>query len=511
MITMRFQCRLLSDVVLNQKSNTEGENKTLDFIPGNVFLGIVASHYADFGNDKAMRVFHSGSVRFGDAHPIAENSASHRTLRVPASLYYPKLKQPSDICYVHHLYDRSKDPEKQQLKQCRNGFYDFSTQEARMASVEKAFAIKSAYDRDKRRSKDEMMYGYESLRKGMTFLFEIEVDDALADLANDIKAYVLGKHRVGRSRTAQYGLVEITEQTYTDIPSTDKTVTIKGDTYVTVYADSRLIFLDENGEPTFRPTPQQLGLSAEDEIKWDYCQLRTFQYAPWNGIRSTRDTDRCGIEKGSVFVVKVKDKPNGLHSHYVGSYKNEGFGKVIYNPHFLASNGANGEATYRLSSPTTAQDETTSEKPLQGTSLLNYLASVKRKDEADRFIYEAVNRFVHDNASRFRGERFASQWGAIRTYAMQCKTYQEIERELFSRTKTVLRGKDNERREEPDAYLTHGIAKEQWNKQKRKEVLKQFVEDVHSKENKHGDIVCRALINLSAEMAKKCRKEESNG
>lgn len=511
MITMQFQCKLLSDVVLNQKSNTEGENKTLDFIPGNVFLGIVASHYADFGNDKALQVFHSGSVRFGDAHPIAEHCVSHRTLRVPASLYYPKLKEPGDICYVHHLYNRNMDPEKQQLKQCRNGFYDFCERKASVAVVEKSFAIKSAYDRDKRRSEDEKMYGYESLRKGMTFLFEIEVDDALYDLAKDIKTYVLGRHRVGRSRTAQYGLVEITEQAYTDIPSTNNTVAIKGETYVTIYADSRLIFLDENGEPTFRPTAQQLGLTSEDEIRWEYSQIRTFQYAPWNGIRSSRDTDRCGIEKGSVFVVKVREQPQNLHSQYVGSYKNEGFGKVIYNPDFLATDGANGEAAYSLGSPSATQDNTTLPEPLQGTPLLNYLASVKRKDEADRFIYEEVNRFVRENTSQFRGERFASQWGSIRTYAMQCKTYEEIEKELFSRTKTVLRGKERRLEEEPDAYLTHGVAKEQWSKQRRKEVLKQFVEDIHAKENTHGDITCRALINLPAEMAKKCRKEESNG
>lgn len=509
MKTMKFQCKLLSDVILNQKSNTEGENKTLDFIPGNVFLGIVASHYTEFGYDKALQVFHSGKVRFGDAHPSTENNANHRTLHVPASIYYPKLKQPGDICYIHHLYDRNKDSRKQQLKQCRNGFYDFCLQKSPMAIVEKNFAIKSAYDRNKRRSEDEKMYGYESLHKGTNFLFEIEVEDSLSLIQEDIKRYIIGKHHAGRSRTAQYGLVEITEQAYSDIPSTNKPVIIKGEAYVTVYADSRLIFLDKNGEPTFRPTAYQLGLTKEDEIKWEYCQVRTFQYAPWNGIRSTRDADRCGIEKGSVFVVKVKEQPEELHSQYIGSYKNEGFGKVIYNPDFLSAQGDNGEAAYSLGCSSTEDKYTEPAEPLQGTPLLNYIASVKRKDEADNYIYKVVNSFVRDNASLFRGDRFASQWGSIRTYAMQCKTYQEIEKELFSRTKTVLRGKNNERREEPDAYLTHGVAKEQWNKRGRKHILKEFVEDIHSKENTYGDITCRALINLSSEMAKKCR--ESNG
>lgn len=42
MNVLRFKCTLLSDVILNQKSATEGTNVTLDFIPGNCFLGIVA-------------------------------------------------------------------------------------------------------------------------------------------------------------------------------------------------------------------------------------------------------------------------------------------------------------------------------------------------------------------------------------------------------------------------------------------------------------------------------------
>lgn len=39
---MKFKVTLSTDVVLNVKSATDGNNQTLDFIPGNNFLGIVA-------------------------------------------------------------------------------------------------------------------------------------------------------------------------------------------------------------------------------------------------------------------------------------------------------------------------------------------------------------------------------------------------------------------------------------------------------------------------------------
>ena len=43
--TIKFKCTLESDLVLSQTSSSEGNQKTLDFIPGNNFLGIVAARY----------------------------------------------------------------------------------------------------------------------------------------------------------------------------------------------------------------------------------------------------------------------------------------------------------------------------------------------------------------------------------------------------------------------------------------------------------------------------------
>lgn len=212
---LKFKCELLSDVVLNQKAATEGNNSTLDFIPGSTFLGIVAAHYGELDNQVAWKIFHSGKVRFGDAHPAAADEM--RTLRIPASLYYPKMKSIAEACYVHHIYyyyreqDKENGGRPQQLKQCRNGFYAFG-EDNKVSSVilNKSFALKSAYDRDKRRSEDEKMFGYESLSKGATFFFDVELDED--DLAEVIEKYLCGERYIGRSRTAQYGRVEISKK-----------------------------------------------------------------------------------------------------------------------------------------------------------------------------------------------------------------------------------------------------------------------------------------------------------
>lgn len=501
MKTLHFKCTLQSDVILNQKAASEGANNTLDFIPGSNFLGIVAAKYAEFG-DNAMEVFHSGKVRFGDAHPVCNGHTNIRTLRVPASMYHPKLKKASEVCYIHHEYDRKKDHngdggQPQQLKQCRQGFYAFENSAGFKAETATNFALKSAYDREARRSKDSQMFGYEALNKGAGFLFSVEVDTD--ELANKIREALVGKRNIGRSRTAQYGLVEIKEYDFKEAQSSSK----NADGKVTVYADGRLIFLDDNGEPTFRPTASDFGLDS-GEIDWKRSQIRTFQYAPWNGKRKTRDADRCGIEKGSVFIV-TGCKPQDIKSRYVGAYRNEGFGRIIFNPEFLdtAKDAKNGEAKFSLNE---SEKETTKSKELtripadkiNNSPLLNYINRAIRAKGEDEYIRKKVNDFVDKNKEKFTtGESFASQWGAIRTIAMQYKDDKVINDKLFAQAED----KKN------CGYLVHGVAKDKWSKGSRKELLEKFIEDVN-KSDKYGDITAKALINLASEMAKICRNKK---
>jgi hypothetical protein len=97
--------------------------------------------------------------------------------------------------------------------------------------------------------------------------------------------------------------------------------------------------------PTFQPTIKDFGLDA-GTINWKKSQIRTFQYAPWNFKRQASDADRCGIEKGSVIAI---EQMQGALKPYVGSYQNEGFGKIIVNPDFLETDPqTNGESKFKF-------------------------------------------------------------------------------------------------------------------------------------------------------------------
>lgn len=516
MKTIQFRCKLLSDVILNVKAATEGNQNTLDFIPGNNFLGIVATDYDSFNDQQRLDLFHNGTVRYGDAHPVNKGSVT-RSLRVPASMYYPKLQSIEEKCYIHHAYSRSQDHDgeggmPQQLKQSREGFWEFLANEGDSVKTPKTFAIKSAYDRFQRRAKDSQMFGYESLRKGAEFLFEVETDrDEYAQL---ITEHLVGIHHIGRSRTAQYGLVEIAVDQFSQPGSTDHFFMRDGIKHVVVYADSRLVFFDENGELTFQPTARDLGL--EGKIVYNLSQIRTFQYAPWNYKRQTRDADRCGIEKGSVLVVEMPDgyKMNDVAPRYVGSLNNEGFGRVIYNPAFLdADMNKNGLSAITMKKTLDSDTEVkrTKRSSLTGSPLLVFLAQKQKKAEAISVIYKEVNQFVAEHQQKFHGNQFASQWGAIRSLATTSSGYEDLKKRLFSNILNVPRipSPDDPSTfvERDRAYLAHGVAAERWKKTKRKECFEEFVNHIFTDyHDKYGDITVQAVINLASEMAKICKQ-----
>lgn len=478
MVRMKFICTLLSDIILNQNAGSKEKQSTLDFIPGNVFLGIAAGKlYDSLGAEKSLAAFHSGNVRFGDAHPLYEGK---RSLRVPAALYYKKGESlTGDGAYVMYKWNPEDGV---QPKQCRNGFYAFSSNEGCMEiKTKKHIAIKSAYDRNERRSKDEAMYAYESIGKGMRFAFDVECDDD--NLSGIIKEALVGRRYVGHSRTAQYGLVYVQETDFSEDGSL-----VPYESFATVYADGRLIFMDSCGNLTFQPTAQDLGFGTEAQIDWKRSQVRTFQYAPWNAKRQVPDTDRYGIEKGSVFVVNLNGGTSPSRSAYVGYYNNEGFGKVIYNPEFLKADDAGKSMLSFVEDNAKEKQIAKEERTDIYESALNQplMQRLERINANKCNIYDIVNKFVFENAKIFKrnNERFASQWRYIRDLAERANDIKAFNDELT-------------------AYLEKGVASEKW--QFKKKGLCDLVKSLESEKDEKAVYWREIMINLSAEMAKKCK------
>ena len=486
---IKFTCTLLSDIILSGASATEGRHHTLDFIPGSNMLGVVARALYHGEDEKSWLLFHSGKVRFGDAHPA---QGGVRGLHVPAAYYYPKLDREQGGIYVHHRIEDAEALRPLQLKQCRSGFFAFDDHTATAIHTLKDFVLKTAYDASRRgargvRDRDakaSALFGYECMGKGSTYCFEVELDDEASAFRQDIIGALCGDRHIGRSRSAQFGWVRIAQEDYVDYGEANPVTAGAGS--VTVYAEGRLLFMDAKGLPTFQPTPRDLGIDDPDAVvEWDKCLVRTFQYAPWNFCRQAYDNDRCGIEKGSVFVVRTS-KASAARTAYVGVCRNEGFGKVIYNPGFLQTPaGSNGKAQMEFLEPAGATKAGRPEIALsaEDTVLFEVLSERQGRNEQERMVYEHVDRFVKEHGHRFAGDSFASQWGCIRGIAMSSKPENLAEN--------------------INTYLSHGVAEEKWTKRQRRRCLDKFMMCPELQ-----PVLQDAVINLASQMGKESNKNK---
>ena len=204
----QFKCFLKSDIILKSLSATENNNETLDYIPGAKFLGIVAAQlYCMDQKEKTLRLFHSDSVRFGDAHPFIDGEYS---FKIPYAWF---LEKGANVAQgVELMLHNSKEitasyrMKGSQLKQVRKGYLAPDVQ--KVVELETTYSIKSSYDASKRKSKDAQMFGYNALQKGSVWSFSVQ-----CELEEDIKG---GREEISRLRYLDFvkGRVERNEESF---------------------------------------------------------------------------------------------------------------------------------------------------------------------------------------------------------------------------------------------------------------------------------------------------------
>jgi hypothetical protein len=380
-----FKITLLSDIVLQATSNTEGKIVPLDFIPGSAILGIVAKNYNSFS--QPFDVFHSGKIRFSIALPFIENQIFYK---MPYSLFYEKTGD-KNRCLNYHLsdiYSFFKQP-----KQKREGFIN---KENKTFSFNFNYTQKSAYDREKRRSKTNSMFGYTSLPENSEFIFHISYDKSLENEYKKIETYLINNlHRIGKSKSAEYGLVKIEKIDFKESVEEEFNQDI-------LYCKSRIALFDANGFATFDLKYLCDGI----EIDYEKTQIKTSTYTPFNSARKTKDYTRAVIEPGSVIKLKNKltPKQKEIIKKGIGAYLSEGFGEILINPSFLIKK--------EITLTEIKKDKKHSQKPVT-SHLGKFLLQIKQKEDKNLETIKKAKEFVKENKNNFK-EITSSQWGSIR-------------------------------------------------------------------------------------------------
>ncbi|MDY0388268.1 MAG: hypothetical protein RBT65_14345 [Methanolobus sp.] len=485
MIRYRFKCTLLSDIVINEKAGTDGPQSSLDYIPGSNFMGIVANKmYKDAKDERdqlmCYKMFHSGDLVFSDAH-ISMNG--DRFLRRPASWATLKNGSDADIILHHNLSkeDHIKNfKEGRQYKQTRTGY--FSPLNKQFTQINKQFTLKSAYDAEKRRAKDSSLFGYESIPQGVDMIFYVESENK--DYLERAKEILIGEKRVGRSKSAQYGLVEISflgedaDVQFFD----DRDKRELAGNQIIVYAESDICIINQYGSSVLAPNiGSYLNLNNDWNVCWEKSQVLTRSYAPWNGKRFTRDADRIVISKGSVFVLDNQSN-SGLSKsveknlfYRIGEFKSEGLGGVLINPDFLMEEDLSHK---KLESITLHESQLNIQRFESNDdyddNVFKFLKRINEQEEQEALIYSACKKFRDKEKEKYRSGITNSQWGGVRDIAKRSSDKEELMKYLFI-------GKDS--------YLMHGVNAEKWKEKSRRDILKDAIENNFKGYLSHGSSI----------------------
>ncbi len=333
-----FKVTLLEDVIISQRAATEGGHGSLDYLSGATLSGAMAARLYAQLKEEAYTVFHSGKVRFGNALPLSQDGQ----LTYPTPLCWYKKKHESRSSkmevrnYQHAKYSKTIVPE-----QIRGGYvsFNYSDEQNRFTKVAQQIRLKTAIDADKGVASDSQLFAYNSLPEGQQFVFYLEAD-VEQNLFDVLVSHLLGEMKLGRSRSAEYGAVNIEIFVGEDerrLPETEsKEVTLW------LLADAAL--QDQNGQTVLCPTAESVGLPAHFKLDLAKTFVRSRRYAPFNAFRRRRELEREVLIMGSVLHFSSDQECqalNKLQEQGIGLYRQIGLGRVWVNPPLLADKTPN--------------------------------------------------------------------------------------------------------------------------------------------------------------------------
>jgi hypothetical protein len=338
LLQQSFRIILQQDVIFNAMSATLGGQQGLDYLPGSVFLGAVASRiYSELNTNEAWQVFHSGLVRFHDALPL--DAQQQPAWPVPLNWHYYKgdelcsSKSKLDVKQIFDPAFQKHAAESRQPKQIRKGYV---SQSGTWVQPKLSLRMKTAIDAQKGTAAESQLFGYQSVDAGQTYLFTLEAEPEAAELFDKVVRLLSGSLRLGRSRSAQYGRVLSEPVAKTDPLPTQlqpQTQTL------TLWLLSDLALLDDSGQATLQPKASYLGLP--DTALWDEQQsyIRTRRYSPFNAYRQAYEQERQVISRGSVLRYKLNQPLTDSQLaalRTVGLHTGSGLGRMAVNPTLLS-------------------------------------------------------------------------------------------------------------------------------------------------------------------------------
>ena len=503
-----FKVELLDDVVLSQRTATVGDHKSLDYIPGSVFLGIAASKlYSKESKDEAWSLFHTSQIRFYNAYPMISGK---RTIPMPLSFHSEKVpRDGKEHEILNFVYSDAKE-NGVQYKQNRNGYVFFDDGKISVTMPSKTSRMRTAIDAETGTAEKAQLYCYESLDAGQIFIGKIEWDDsingavsAVADLFEKEQTF-----HIGRSKTASYGRVKISKVDAPKINSKSKEL---NDLSFSILAVSDLCLRNPvTGTPELSLFPDFLGLDSEWRLDGTRSFARPSYLYQYNAYRKEIEVQKTLISKGSVFTfqsdkeITATEKDNILKAikQGIGDARGQGFGEIAL---------FNVEKVFQ-------KDEINDDNAIESQSLskeeqswLEWVKPVFISTDVREKVETAVKEFVKICKSIKKFHSFDddfifwpgnNQWGRILETARECNSKNDLYKLLFEGDTPIIKPiKETQTERNQDTKISNPDSEWNYEASGDGKTLREWLMDFVDKNNMSDKDIKIAL----QELVKRCK------
>ena len=418
-----FKVELKDEVTAGAGTAIQGALSGLDYLPGNLFLGVAATAIyrgGDRSESETMALFHSGRVRFSNGWPLSV--AGTPGLPVPRCWATSKREDFYDrktrLLYEGKVANQVKPVvDNRPVKSLRKGYID---RYGHYIKPKLRSRLKTAIDPETGRAAEAQLFGYDSLDRGQCFSFFVELDDDLEGYANLLRETLLGEQRLGRSRSAEYGRV--------DVQNLDKVELLPAPTdmqrkEIQVWLLSDMAVEDEWGMPAELPRPEDLGLESATFVP-ERSFITTRRAAPYNGHYQAHEQERLLLTQGSVLTWRLEDAikvPEGLA--WGGLFRQCGYGLFCVNSPLLDFDFA----AYKPESTGMVEDVRPVTPP---DPLAHWLIARHKGSEVEQYVRSQAEKWKLEMDQIYRSARnilgytdneqvgpSPAQWGRIRDFA----------------------------------------------------------------------------------------------
>lgn len=348
----KIYVKALEPLVITDGTSEGMSHCSLNYIPGNKILGAMVEKWKKHANlNKGVlpddipefnELFLSKEVEWGHAFPLIKEK---RTVPIPLS--YRVIKNEKKLPVIKTV---SKSENNSSEIKCgvRDYIADHTSITVKVKKLGDGFMspdskcqpdLKQVWNMhvaiaDNRTCSEGKLFGYSAIAAGTTFESEIIVKkDALQKSLNDLLT-VGSKFKVGSSRSAGYGLLQIEKVEITDYTS-QEAVYKQDDNSAILFLESAFIPKHDWNTPLDALKAELRKITGDDTIEFskensfcNYNSISSFN-SKWRLPRRTR----TAITQGSV--IKFTYSKDIRIDSSLGGYVNEGYGRVLINPPFL--------------------------------------------------------------------------------------------------------------------------------------------------------------------------------